>query len=395
MNVCMVVYNYYEIDRRVRNYAESLAERGDNVDVIALRWKLGRDKYGKLNGVNVYRIQNREYNEKTAIDHLLKILLFFIRGSILILRRHVKYHYDIIHIHNVPDFLVFMGLLPRLLCARVILDIHDILPEFYSQKFGKEMSSPTIRMLRGVEKLSVRFADYVIVANDLWRQQIIARDKISPGKCASILNYPSVESLRQPPKREHSETLTIIYPGTISYHHGVDVAIRAIDIVKRQLPSVKLHIYGRSGDMKYYSFLKQLIEELNLRQNVKMFDPVSYESLQNIYLNYDIGIVPKRGGIFAEQAFSTKIFDYMAFGLPIIASRTKIDEYYFDDSMIMFFQPGNHEDLARCILELNSDREKSQSLIEHAFQFIAKNRWAQKKSIYYEILAELVSSKKS
>jgi glycosyltransferase involved in cell wall biosynthesis len=391
----MVVYNYYEIDRRVRNYTESLVERGDTVDVIALRWKLGSNKYSKLNGVNVYRIQNREYNEKTPVDHLIKVLLFFIMGSIFILRHHVKSHYDIIHVHNVPDFLVFMGLLPRLLGAKVILDIHDILPEFYSQKFRKDIGSVTIKMLRCVERLSVRFADHVIIANDLWKEEIIRRNKLPARKCSSILNYPNVASQRRPPKKQHDETLTIIYPGTISYHHGVDIAIRAVNIVKRRLPSVKCHIYGRSGNVKYYSFLKQLIDELDLRNNVEMFDPVTYESLQSIYLSCDIGIVPKRGGIFAEQAFSTKIFDYMTFGLPIIASRTKIDEYYFDDSMIMFFEPGNHEDLARCILELNDNIEKRQSLIEHGFQFILKNNWAQKKSIYYEILNELTSSKKS
>ena len=46
-----------------------------------------------------------------------------------------------IHVHSVPDFLVFAALVPKLLGARIILDIHDILPEFYASKFGASKDS--------------------------------------------------------------------------------------------------------------------------------------------------------------------------------------------------------------------------------------------------------------
>jgi hypothetical protein len=124
----MVVYSGYEIDRRVRNYAEALAEKKANVDVISLSWEHGREEQGVLEGVHIYRVQEKMSAQKKPLAYLFNTLLFFIKGSMLLLSRHIKRRYDVIHIHNMPDFLVFMGLLPKLLGAKIILDIHDVVP---------------------------------------------------------------------------------------------------------------------------------------------------------------------------------------------------------------------------------------------------------------------------
>ena len=119
------------------------------------------------------------------------------------------------------------------------------------------------------------------------------------------------------------------------------------------------------------------------------------EELAKIYESVNIGIVTKRGGLFSSEAFSTKIFDFMAAGIPIIASRTKIDEYYFDDSMILFFESENPEDLARCIIEIYKNPEKGQSLADNGRQFVTQNNWDVKKHIYLEIIDFLASKKAS
>ena len=105
----------------------------------------------------------------------------------------------------------------------------------------------------------------------------------------------------------------------------------------------------------------------------------------------DIGIVPKRAGIFSSEAFSTKIFDYMAAGLPIVASKTKVDQYYFDDSMITFFEPENHEDLARCIIELYRNPQKAKSMVENAKRFVAENNWQSKKQLYFDLVDSITA----
>jgi glycosyltransferase involved in cell wall biosynthesis len=391
MNVCIVAYTFYEIDYRVRRYAESLVERGDRVDVISLR-REDQEPKGILNGVNIYRIQKRPYNEKSLLDYVLRIMTFFAKSSIILFFSHLKCNYKLIHIHNVPDFLVFTGLIPKLLGAKIILDIHDILPEFFCHKFKRGLDTPLAKVVLSVENISVHFADHVIVANDLWREKIVARDKVQADACTTLLYYPDLEffkNQRSEQDRPRNGQFVIIYPGTLSYHHGLDILIRALSIVKQKLPNVKLKVYVRSSNLEYFDFIRKLVSDLNLTENVEFFNPVITEKLMEIFSDADIGVVSKRGGFFAEEAFSSKIFDFMAAGVPIIASKTKIDEYYFDDSIILFFEPENHSDLARCILELHENRKKREAMVENGKQFIGKNNWGIKKLEYLDLVDRL------
>lgn len=322
MNHCSIAYTFYESDYRVRRCAEVFAGPGSRVDVIALKGD-GTEVHGVLNGVNLYCIQKRSFDEKGPFSYLFKILSFFMKGSVLLLFNHLRYRYKVIHIHSVLDFLVFMALIPKLLGARIILDIHDVLPEFYCQKFDKGFNTSVAKSLLFLEKMCVRFADHVIIANDLWREKIISRDKISAEKCTTLLNYPNLKFFKEKQNTPKSNHLRIIYPGHVSHHHGLDIAIKALHIVKKEVPYVRLDIYPSSWISEYRKFLNDLIYELDLKENVEFFDRVQVEELARIYQEVDIGIVPKRAGLFASEAFSGKIFDFMAAGIPYYCVKDK------------------------------------------------------------------------
>lgn len=392
MNVCMIAYTFYETDHRVRRYAEALASQGHRVDMIVLRGE-NQEKKGTLNGVNLLRIQRRTYNERGPLSFFFKIMSFFVKGSFLLTLRHLRRGYKVVHIHNLPDFLVFMAIVPRLMKARVILDIHDILPEFYSQKFGIPFSSFSAKILLLVERISVRFAHHVIVANDIWRDKIIARDGVTETSCTTILNYPILNYFKFREPNGISDNFNMVYPGTLSYIHGVDIAIRALAEVKKKIRNVNLHIYGRQSNQSFRQEIDSLIDELDLKENVRMLPPVKPDRLKEIYSIMHVGLVPKREGIFASEAFSTKILDYMASGLPVVASRTTVDEYYFDDSMVMFFRPEDFQDLAQCIIQLYFDREKRRSLAIKSKNYINENNWGNKKYIYLNLIDSFVNCK--
>src|SRR5689334_15585202 len=125
----MLAYTFYEADNRVRRYAEMLVRRGDHVDAIVLR-RPGQPAFEVIRGVHVHRIQKRTVSEKGPFSYLFKLVLFFFRSALDLTMRHLRSAYDVIHVHSVPDFEVFSTIVPRLLGVRVILDIHDIVPEF-------------------------------------------------------------------------------------------------------------------------------------------------------------------------------------------------------------------------------------------------------------------------
>src|SRR5262249_13348859 len=159
----------YTRDNRIMRYAEALAERGDSVEIISLRShpKLAAEE--TINGVRVHRIQDRlEKNEKSRAAFLWRLLRFICASSVYLNRLHRAEPFDLIHVHNVPDFLVACAWLPKLQRTKVILDIHDIMPELYCSKFRKSADGLVVRALRISENLSARMADHVILANHLW-----------------------------------------------------------------------------------------------------------------------------------------------------------------------------------------------------------------------------------
>ena len=394
MRVCIIAYTFYEVDFRVRRYADALMSAGYDVDVFALR-RRGQKKRESLNGVNIYHLQEREYNEKGLRSFLFRMITFCLRVLFITSLKYLKSRYQIIHVHNPPDFLIFSVFLPKLLGAKVIFDMHENLPEFYCAKFGRDPDTFWVKVLLVVEKISTRFADSVIVAHDLLRERIIKRDGIKGGTCIALLNYPQISLFSGTSEKVEENGIRIVYPGTISYQHGIDIALKAMAIVKKEHKDIKLDIYTRSENSEYYKKLVGMINDLGLNRCVTFFEAVPIEELGKILSKATMGIVPKRGGIFGSEAFSTKILEFMAAGLPTIVSRTKIDEYYFDPSVVMFFEPEDHMALARCILELFRNPERRETLAKKGREFIEKNNWEIKSQIYFDIVNDLVGTTKS
>ena len=143
----MLAYTYYEHDNRVKRYAEALAKRGDEVEAVVIG-RQGQERYEVINGVHVIRIQKRVIDEKGPLSYLFKLTLFFIRSAWFIARRQISKPYQLIHVHSVPDYEVFAALIPKLFGIKIILDIHDIVPEFYASKllFKSQASMLTLEV---------------------------------------------------------------------------------------------------------------------------------------------------------------------------------------------------------------------------------------------------------
>lgn len=387
----MVAYAFYENDARILQYAKALIGRGDSVDVVALR-RQDQKEFESVDGVNVYRVQCRTVNETRRISYLLRILFFFLRSASFLLKQQLRKRYDLIHIHSVPDFLVFAALPAKLSRTPVILDIHDILPEFYASKFGATENSILFRSLLLVEKLSAAFADYVIVANHLWRDRLAARS-VRGERCAVICNYPDPELFVPRPKRRLDGAFRILYPGTLNEHQGLDIAIRAFAKVVNQIPGAEFQIYGE-GPAK--PALVRLAMELGLDGRVVFRGFIPVAEIAQVMADCDLAVVPKKASSkFGNEAASTKIWEFMALGVPVIVSRTRVDTFYFNDSVVKFFESENEDDLAEAILTLYRDRALRERLTANARKLVEENNWHVKKREYLGLVDSLLRGARS
>jgi len=386
----MVSYSVYDGDSRVRRYGEALVKQGFEVDAFAL-WRVGHESLGDvLNGVRVHRIQGRIKNEKSKFDYLWRLVTFFFRSLWIVTREHWKRPYNLVHVHSVPDFEVFAALFAKLSGAKVILDIHDMVPEFYESKFKDSQNSLTFKALVVMERASAAFADHVIASNHIWAERLGLRSAAKK-KVTAIVNYPDLRVFQRRGKTRSDGKFILLYPGNLAYHQGVDLAIRSFSRIAGGFSQAEFHIYG-SGD--YTEQLKALVAELGLQEKVLFKGSLVVEKLVPVMENADLGIVPKRKTGFGNEAFSTKIPEFMAMGIPVIIPNTKIDTYYFNQSVAKFFEADDELSLADAMQAMIQEPRLRETLAQNASKFVQDFSWEKNQVVYLDLVRTLVDSGK-
>jgi glycosyltransferase involved in cell wall biosynthesis len=279
---------------------------------------------------------------------------------------------------------------PKLDHAKVILDIHDIVPELYAAKFGVSHSSLMFRALVWVERLSAGFADHVIAANDIWLERLTSRS-VRRDKCSAFINYPDPSIFRRGLRtRRPDGRFVMLYPGTLNWHQGLDIAIRAFAIARLQAPAMEFHIYGEGSATED---LHKLVQELDLVGQVQLHEPLPLRHISAVMANADLGLVPKRNDGFGGEAFSTKTLEFMALGIPLVVADTAVDRHYFDDSLVRFFKAADVQSLAESLLDAYSERGFETDRTKNALAHASENNWGTKKSDYLAVVDGLIGAR--
>jgi glycosyltransferase involved in cell wall biosynthesis len=283
-----------------------------------------------------------------------------------------------VQIHNLPDFLIFAGFIPKLTGARLVLDLHDLMPEFFASKFDSGMESRAVRLVIWQERISCWFADHVITVTESWRQTLIMRG-VPADKVSVVMNVADPRIFKRNGNRKRPSSHTnghgfhLIYHGTFAHRYGVDLILRAVQRVRPSIPNIHATLLG-GGEFR--DELVQLAEELDLAEHIEISPTLlPAADLPPLLQQADVGIVPNRSNIFTDGLLPTKLMEYVAVGTPVIAARTPTITTYFDDQMVQFFTPDDVEDLTRCILELSQDRVRREALSQNADRFNEQYSW--------------------
>ncbi len=352
-------------------FAKVLLSSGHSVEVLSLG-RPGQLKSEVVNSVKVYRLQTRVKNERLSLTYLLRIMRFIVSAAIIVGVMHIRRPFQLIYVFSVPDFLVFAASLPKITGVPILLDIFDIVPEFYAAKFGKSERSILVRCLKWVEWLCVRFADHVTVANHIWKRRLESRC-VSSTKCTAICYYSDPAIFGQRSRSRCDDKFLLIYPGSLNRFQGLDIAIKAFGTLVNVIPNAEFHIYGEGAEL---TSLQSLTHQLGLEQRVLFHDFVPAEKIAQIIANADLAVIPKRASsTFANEAVSTKILDCFMSGIPVVASQTSIETFYFNDSLLKFFESENVEDLSRCIVEVHDDPILRRAMIARGLEYGRDHNW--------------------
>ena len=313
----MVVHAYYPIgESRVQREAKALVDNNCKVDVICLR-QPGEPSRAVVYGVNVYRMPVRRHKGCGVWIQLVEYLAFFCLSFWRLTTLHLQQRYSAVQLHNPPDFLVFAALAPRLMGVKVILDLHDLTPEFYASRFKSDMDAWPVRLVRWQEYLACLFANHVITVSEPWRQTLIQRG-LAPDKCSVVMNVADSKLFRRDQLKQHlppDNYFHLFYHVTLTHRYGIDIALQAVARLQGDLPDIRLTIHGR-------------------------------------------GLVPYRRDVFTDGILPTKLMEYAALGIPTVVARTPSISAYFDETMVEFFTAEDVEELAHYIRTLYYDQAR-------------------------------------
>ena len=183
------------------------------------------------------------------------------------------------------------------------------------------------------------------------------------------LGIPPFQRRAVPAKRK--EKIRFCYTGTVSFHKGLHVLVDAFGA----LPGGRavLTIYGAraSWNQDYYDELKRKATGLE----VHFRGAYQREDLPELLSEQDVVVLPP----IWPETFSIVIREANMLGLPVIASRIgAIPEAVEEGINGYLFEPGNREDLQKCMLrfieapaliqEMASKMASPKSMAEHALE---------------------------
>jgi len=387
--ICQVVQNVYDIDPRVRRKAEALVAAGYSVDVLALRAEGGRAEY-TLNGVHV-RTMALAKKRGTLARYFFEYATFFLWVLIQVTAQMRKRRYVVIDVNSLPDFLIFAPMLARWMGAKLVLDLHEITPEFFRSKYGIEEKSWTIHTLTYLEKISVKYADRVITINHPIEDLLVSRG-LPRAKCTIVMNAVdearfAVKTATAPVSGERNPgKFVMMYHGTLTSIYGLDIAIEALALAHQQIPGAELWILG-SGTEK--EALNRLAEERGISSCVRLVGQVPPTEIPAWLSQCDAGILPIRRDVFLDFAFPNKLPEFIIAGKTVLVSRLKAIRHYFSEDALAYFEPDDPADLARQMVRICREPELRPKLVARAAEEYVPIRWAVMKKRYLDLVEQL------
>ena len=385
----MATFSPYPADPRPRRAVDALLEAGMRVDLVCLREpdQPAREKIGELNIFRVPIVHKRG----GKLSYLLEYSAFIFAASAVFAARSLRKRYDLVHIHNMPEILVLSGLIPKSLGAKMILDMHDPMPELMGTILGSGEDTFAVRLLLKLEKWSMARADSVITTNDAFKR-VFASRSCDATKLSIVMNSPD-EKIFAFRRRSSGEAarhsgFSVMYHGSLVERNGADLAVDAFAKVRENYPDAQLFIYG-----KRTPFLDKVLEsarETGMAESVRYFGAKDQEDVVGAIDDCDVGIVPNPRSAFTEINMPTRIFEFLARGKPVIAPRTRgICDYFVEDSLL-FFEPGSSDDLARQIAYVFSHPAEVREIIRRGQEVLESHAWAGEKQRYLQIVSDLL-----
>ena len=365
-NIVSFVYSDLPSDTRVLRETNETAKSGANVVLIAP--EPSKKVATSLNdSIELVYLPVSQQRGQTSISGHIRFMLA--------MRRWIKGNGqpDIVHIHNMPDYLYWMVRAWHKKGTRVVLDLHDIMSDLAEHRFTGIKKAVAVPILQQLERGVWKRVDHIITVNQDYADKLVAQG-IPEGKVTIIPNVPDSGSCSISHRREPAQNcFKIVYHGVITERSGIRKVVQALPLVMDKIPDIRMTIVG---DGEGSERLKEEIEKNGLGSIVTFVNQfLPFEQVLDHIADANVGVVPNEKSRYTEGILPVKLIEYCNLGIPTIATRLPMIEYYFGDNAVEFIESPQKQLLADSILKLYCDSPYRDSISKNGLEAAKKMAW--------------------
>jgi len=376
--IAVIAYTTFSTDTRVQKEAYAAYEAGYDLDIYTLEDKNVSD-YSKFNFIRSNIIQ---YKGQSKFQYVFSYVKFFFYCLFYLSIKTFTKRYKFIHVHNMPNFLVFSTIIQKLFGSKIILDIHDLMPEIFSVKFRLSIDHWFIKALYFEERRSAICANEIIATNKFHVERF-KKNRIN-SKITEVINVADEKIFYAPNNKDYSEEkLVIAYPSTLAKRLGIDNLIEAVETLFKKGLNLELNIYG---DGEYRDEILEIINQKGLNDVVHLSK--SFISLEKLSMELDkthIGVIPLPSDVSNDIAMPVKIYEFFAKKVCVVATELPLLYNCFNNSVI-FFKESNSLELAEKLEDLYKNRQIIEDYANRGYEKFSSQTWDYYKSKYQELL---------
>jgi D-inositol-3-phosphate glycosyltransferase len=313
MKILFVLENYLPhiggVEIVFKNLSEGLVKLGHDVSIVTHRMK-DSSKYEEINGVKVYRVNCFRSRYWFTFLSIFKVFKMGKKA-------------DVIHttIFNGAPPAWFVSKLLRKPC---LLTVHEVWIKNWRKLTEMSWLSSKIHSVLERFIYFLKFDKYVCVSKSTQKQLL------DIGKDSSKVEvvYNGVDYDHWDPKKYNGEVVRknlslngfiYLFSGRPGVSKGLEYLIKAVPLISKKIPNAKLLAVVSKDEAysKKYKFILKLIDELGIKDNIILHDPVSYKELPNYIKASDCVVVPS-----LAEGFGFAAAEACSMGKAVVASNT-------------------------------------------------------------------------
>ena len=341
-------------DRRVWLECQALVSAGYDVSVVCPKGK-GDPSYEVIDTVRLYKYCPYAPGG-SKLGFVTEYAYSFLATAWQVLKARRRGRFAVMQACNPPDIFWPIALGLRAVDrTKFVFDHHDLCPELFQSRFPDGPRLP-YRGLLALERRTHRTADHVISTNDSYRDIAINRSGKKPQDVTVVRTGPDPDKLKRGPEDpdlRRGRRFLAAYIGVMGPQDGVDIVVRAADIVVHEMgrEDIAFTIIG-SGDC--YDELVALRDELKLNGHVEFTGRAPDDLVKKIMSTADVGLSPDPKNPLNDVSTMNKTMEYMSFELPVVAFDLRETRVSAADAAV-YATPNDVREYAKAIVDLMDD----------------------------------------